>query len=255
MVSSKILALVGLIASPTLASTPQGYGYGGESDTIVAISTLSPASTDLQPSTVETTVTDSITVTKPVTVTHTSTLTISGCGSGQMTTIEGTTSTTVTTRNTIFISVPPSSFQLSTETTMATEMTTATETITRSSVSAAGSSITSGSSMNGLATSSTTSSCDSTITTGDVDGATASSSSNPSGFPLLSFTLTRATASITGVSGTSKSTAGIAATHTSSSTAPPYPTIATSMGVPGMAHARFLMGAMSLVVLGFTMVL
>ncbi|KAI1118690.1 hypothetical protein F5Y14DRAFT_462644 [Nemania sp. NC0429] len=242
MVSSKILALVGLVASPVLATTPQGYGYGDSTDTIVGASTYSPASTDLQPYNPGSTITDSVTVTKPYTVTHTLTLTVPACGSGKTTTIDGTTSVTVTTKNTIFISIPPLS-QLSTETA---------DISPTGSASIAGSSITPVSWISSLATGSTTTSCDSTITTGDVDGATGSSSSNPSSTFLLSFTSTRETASV-GASGTHHSTDGIAATHTSSSTVP-YSSVTTSMGVP-MVDSRFLMGAMSLVALVFTILL
>ncbi len=104
MLSNKVLVVVGLIAPTVLAGTPQGYGYGGVTDSLLAESTDSPES--MPSGIMPITITGSITVTKPVTVTHTVTVSQLDCG-GETTTIYSTTRTTRTTQSTIFISVLP----------------------------------------------------------------------------------------------------------------------------------------------------
>ncbi|KAI1146517.1 hypothetical protein F4825DRAFT_472477 [Nemania diffusa] len=249
MVSAKVIAIVGLIASPVLASTPQGgYGYGDITDTIEGSSTESPASTGFPSPIVPITVTDSITVTKPATVTHTVTVSLPACVPEETTTIEGTTSTTITTRNTIFVSIPASS-ETSSETSKATE-TPGTPGI---SISIATASVPASS----LATSAvggSTSSCDTTATTDDIDGVTGSVPGYPN--PTLtppSFTHSWETSSAV-KSGTAKSTGGVGGTQTSSSPVP-YGTITTSMGSQNVVVAQFLVGAMGLVSLVFSMAL
>ncbi|KAF2966396.1 hypothetical protein GQX73_g7183 [Xylaria multiplex] len=235
MVFNKALAVVGLVASSVLASTPQGYGYGEVTESIMSASTDSPVSGSVPSAIMPITITDSITVTKPVTVTHTVTVSQSGCNR-EMTTIDSTISITRTTQSTIYVSVSPSP---------------GTSTQSYTSVTGTGSSV-STSSIRAVSTTSyvmsNTTTCESITTTGDVDGATGSLSGTPTTTltDTLTLGITPNKGTTTMVSGTAKSTTDIIATHTSSSTIP-FSTIPTSMGVQGMIDARLLAGAMGLV--------
>ncbi|KAK5633267.1 hypothetical protein RRF57_008981 [Xylaria bambusicola] len=119
MIPTKILTIAGLLTSSVLASTPQGYGYGGVTDSVIGSSTDSP---DSMPSAImPVTITDSVTVTKPVTITHTITVSQADCGS-ETTTIYSTTRTTRTTENTIYISIRPTPKTLTRTPTSVSEM-------------------------------------------------------------------------------------------------------------------------------------
>ncbi|KAI0454112.1 hypothetical protein F5B21DRAFT_256938 [Xylaria acuta] len=239
MFSSKFLAVVLFVANPILAGTPQGYGYGDVTDTIVGASTDSPAYTETPYPVVPITITDSITLTKPVTVTITHTVTVSRpkC-SLEITTISGTTSTTLTTWISIFIPGGQSSRTTTTQTSSAPGVSGAdisTATISTLTVSTTGF-VASGTD--------TTTSCDSTsTTTADVDGVTGSSSSTPVRASTLSIGPNLETSGVR--SGSSNGTTGVVATRTSSSTVP-LSTIATSVGVQGMVGPRVLAGAVGL---------
>ncbi|KAI1347332.1 hypothetical protein F5Y01DRAFT_329793 [Xylaria sp. FL0043] len=240
MVSAKTLAIVGLTASPVLAGTPQGYGYGGMTDSLVSSLTDSPES---EPSAImPVTVTDSVTLTKPVTITHTQTVTESQpeCG-GETTTISSTTRTTLTAKNTITISVVPTP---KTPIPVSPSVSEESSSSVTSSVPTA--------STTGFFSNNTTTSCESDITTGDVDGVTASLSTSSADTITVPVTLSQGTSSTT-TSGTAMST-GIAATHTSTSTVS-YTTIPTAMGIRGEADAWLLGGALGLVSLVFTFTL
>ncbi|KAI1298370.1 hypothetical protein F5Y03DRAFT_409439 [Xylaria venustula] len=278
MAFRKTLAVVGLIASPVLASTPQGYGYGGETDTLLSASTDSPES--LPSAITPVTLTDSITITKPFTVTHTVTVSQDDCG-GDETTIYSTTRTTRTTQDTIYISVSPTPETIQTPKTPIPVYTSvsgsSSSSVTSSVTSSATSSSTNGVSVSASASASsssvtsslsfptasitgfsnTTTTCDESITsTGDVDGATASlstSSTSSANTLTLAFPPTQETTS-TVVSGTAVSTTGVVTTRTSTYTVP-FPTISTAMGVRGVADARLVAGAMGIVSLVFILVL
>ncbi|RYC62718.1 hypothetical protein CHU98_g3501 [Xylaria longipes] len=258
MFSTKSLALVFFVTNPILAGTPLGYGYGDMTDTIVGASTDSPVYTETPYSIEPITVTDSITLTKPTTVTVTHTVTVSRpkC-SLEITTISGTTSTTLTTRISIFIPQGPSSRTITIETSEApgfsgADVSTATtNTLTVSTT--------------GFVVSDTTASCESTTTTADVDGVTGSSSSTPTTSCESTATTAADVDGVTGSSsrsastlsvgpvlgtsgvgsGASNGTASFAATRTSSSTTP-LSTIVTSIGGQGMVVPRVLAGAVGL---------
>ncbi|GAW17519.1 hypothetical protein ANO14919_069770 [Xylariales sp. No.14919] len=238
MVSTKVLAVIGLIASPLLASTPQGYGYGDATD--------SPESASIPSAIIPVTITDSVTITRPITITHTITVSPTDCD-GETTTIDSTTSVTRTTHSTIYISVSPSSKTPSHTSTS----------VPATSFSVATSSIPTASTTGYVVSNTTTSPCESATTTDDVDGATASLSStfttiSTSTFPPGGTPPKGATSVV--IPGTVKSTTGIVASHTSSSTTP-YPTIPTSMGVLDIVDSRLLAAAMGLVSLVFTLAL
>ncbi|KAJ8125435.1 hypothetical protein O1611_g8204 [Lasiodiplodia mahajangana] len=247
MISRKIFAIMSLVTSSVLASTPQGYGYGDMTDTIVGASTDSPASTDMPSSITPITMTESITLTRPATVTHTVTVSLPGCGSGKTTTIEGTTSTTMTTHSTIFISVSRSS-RTSTETfpsieTSTVGFSTVTDSILTWSPTTSGP----------ISGNTATTSCGSITTTDDVDGITGSSSGSPLSTLTLSATLNEETATVV-ASETAGSTVGSGGTHTSPS-AVPYSTVPTSMGVQRIFGTWYLLGTMGLVSLVFSIAL
>ncbi|GAP91469.1 hypothetical protein SAMD00023353_6200500 [Rosellinia necatrix] len=235
MVLKKLLVAAGLAASPALAGNPQGYGYGGMTDTAVGISTYSPPGVDTSSAILPITITNSATVTRPVTVTHTVTVSPPACSSEGTTTIDGTTSITLTTRSTIYVSVLPSS-EISTQTAQATGITGAdTSTVITG---------TSSTLATGLGVNNATTSCESTTTTAEVNGATGSLSST------LTNALTLPTPYIwtisTAIPGTAMSTTGFGATHTSTSTVP-IPTIPTSTGIRAMVDGGLLAGIISLV--------
>ncbi|KAI0509744.1 hypothetical protein F5B22DRAFT_314493 [Xylaria bambusicola] len=239
MISTNILAIVGLIASSVLASTPQGYGYGGMTDSIIGSSTDSP---DSMPSSImPITITDSITVTKPVTITHTVTVSQPDCGS-DYTTIYSTTRTTRTTDNTIYISI---------------HQTPKTATQTPTSVSGMGSTFITGSistpSTTGFIMSNTTTPCESDTSTSDVDGITGSPTTSSMSTLTLAIPPSQETTSEV-ISGAAHSTTGILVTRTSTSTIP-FSTIPTSMGIHSVADTQLLAGAMGLVFLVFALAL
>ncbi|KAI8943981.1 hypothetical protein F4801DRAFT_573291 [Xylaria longipes] len=267
MFSTKSLALVFFVTNPILAGTPLGYGYGDMTDTIVGASTDSPVYTETPYSIEPITVTDSITLTKPTTVTVTHTVTVSRpkC-SLEITTISGTTSTTLTTRISIFIPQGPSSRTITIETSEApgfsgADVSTATtNTLTVSTTGFVVSDTTAShhpiatadvDGVTGSSSSTPTTSCESinrdSIAAADVDGVTGSSSRSAS---TLSVGPVLGTSGVG--SGASNGTASFAATRTSSSTTP-LSTIVTSIGGQGMVVPRVLAGAVGLASLVLTL--
>ncbi|KAI0467607.1 hypothetical protein F4859DRAFT_518044 [Xylaria cf. heliscus] len=233
MFSTKFWALACLIANPILAGTPQGYGYGDVTDTVVGASTDSPVYTETPYSILPVTITNSVTLTKPITVTVTHTITVSrpAC-SLEITTISGTTSTTLTTRISIFIPGGPSSKPTTTQKTTAPSV--SGEEISTTTISTPTLSIT------GFVASGTTTSCESSTATADVNGVTSSTTMSSSTLfmgPNLETSSVR--------SGAPNGTASIVVTRTSSSAAP-LSTIATSIAVQGMVDGRLLVAAVSL---------
>ncbi|KAI0440627.1 hypothetical protein F4803DRAFT_552913 [Xylaria telfairii] len=235
MFPTKFLASVFFAANPILAGTPQGYGYGDVTDTIVGASTDSPAYTITPYSVVPVTITNSITLTKPVTVTITHTVTVSRSKcSLETTTVSSTTDTTLTTKISIFIPEGPSYGATTTQATItpgvsAVEISTVTSCSTTAPTT-------------GLVGSETTS-CESATTSEDVDGVTGSSLGTPTSISALSIGPDLESSSVR--SGASNSTTRTTATRTSSSTVP-LSTIATSLSVHGMVDAGLLAGAVGL---------
>ncbi|KAJ3565501.1 hypothetical protein NPX13_g7481 [Xylaria arbuscula] len=246
MIYHVIFAAAGLFASSVMASTPQGYGYGGVTDSLIISSTESPET--LSSSIVPVTITDSVTITKPVTITHTQTVTVSpDCGDesgSETTTIYSTTRTTRTTSNTIFISIhptphpPPQTFSGFSESS-SSEVTSVTSTASASTT--------------GYVVSNTTTPCESETSTGDVDGVTGSLSTTSMSTITLAIPPSLETTSEV-ISGTAHSTTGVLMTRTLTSTIP-ISTIPTSMGLHSTVNVQFLAGAMGLVFLVFALAL
>ncbi|KAI0401068.1 hypothetical protein F4802DRAFT_441317 [Xylaria palmicola] len=244
MLYSKVLATVVLAATPILASTPQGYGYGDVTDTIVDTTTTSfSLDVGTPPATTLVTTVDSVTVTRPITVTHTVTVWQPECSSE--TTGEDTTGTTLTSKNTVFVSASrspsrsprPSSPSSPSSTSTADATGIPGEGSTTDTLSAPTPSTT------GFVVGNTTSSCDSLTTATDVDGVTGSLSSDlVGGAPTLSLTRGVETSSLLLGGGETATRTG--ATRTSTLTA--TPSVFQASGARDVVDSRMFLGVVGL---------